>query len=95
MDYELAVRTSERVLSPGGFARLRVGDALLECGMAEEDGAVGCSITYCLREEAYLLYDGFLLTLRHGFASPESAGIASAVDPQDFPVPRPQGRVSS
>jgi hypothetical protein len=46
MDHELAVRTSERVLNPGGLARLRVGDALLECGMAEEDGDVGCNITY-------------------------------------------------
>jgi hypothetical protein len=78
MDYELAVRTSERVLSPGGLARLRVGDAVLECGMAEEDGGVGCSISYRLREEAYLLYEGFILTLRYGFTPPESAGVAGA-----------------
>jgi hypothetical protein len=78
MDYELAVRTSERVLSPGGVVRLRIDDSLLECGMAEEDGSVGCSITYRLREEVYLLYEGFVLTLRHGFASTESAGVAGA-----------------
>ncbi len=78
MDYELAVYTSKRVLSPGGLARLRVGDAVLECGMAEEDGDVGCSISYRLREEAYLLYEGFTLTLRYGFAPPESAGVANA-----------------
>jgi hypothetical protein len=46
--------------------------------MAEEDRDVGCSITYRLREEVYLLYEGFLLTLRHGFVPPESAGVASA-----------------
>jgi hypothetical protein len=78
MDYELAICTSERVLSPGGIVRLRVGDAVLECGMAEEDGDVGCSITYRLKEEAYLLYEGFLLTLRHGFVPPASAGVAGA-----------------
>jgi hypothetical protein len=76
-DYELAVHTSEQVLSPGGLARLKVGDALLECGMAEEDGDVGCSITYRLKEEAYLLYEGFILTLRYGFAPPGSAGAAA------------------
>ena len=75
MDYELAVRTSERVLSPGGLARLRVGNAVLECGMAEEDGDVGCNITYRLKEEVYLLYEGFLLTLRYGFTLPESPGV--------------------
>jgi hypothetical protein len=78
MDYEQAIYTSERVLSPGGFVRLRIGGAFLECGMAEEDGDVGCSITYRLKEEAYLLYEGFLLTLRHGFVPPASAGIAGA-----------------
>jgi hypothetical protein len=78
MDYELAVYTSERVLSPGGFVRLRVGDSVLECGMAEEDGDVGCSITYRLKEEAYLLYEGFFLTLRHGFVPPESVGVINA-----------------
>ncbi len=78
MDYELAMRTSKRVLSPGGLARLRVGDAVLECGMAEEDGDVGCSISYRPREEVYLLYEGFILTLRYGFAPPESAGVANA-----------------
>jgi hypothetical protein len=78
MDYELAVRTSERILTPGSLARLRVGDAFLECGMAEEDGDVGCSITYRLKKEAYLLYEGFPLTLRYGFAPPESAGVAGA-----------------
>jgi hypothetical protein len=78
MDYELAARTSERVLSPGGLARLRVGDSLLECGMAEEDGDVGCSITYRLKEEVYLLYEGFLHTVKHGYTPPESAGITSA-----------------
>ena len=96
MDYELAIRTSEQVLSPGGLARLRVGDALLECGMVEEDGDVGCSITYRTKEEAYLLYDGFLLTLRHGFASPESAGVASAAARllQLVEGPRPGGSSS-
>ena len=78
MDYELAIYTSGQVLSPGGLARLRVGGSVLECGMAEEDGDVGCSITYRLKEEAYLLYEGFLLTLKYGFAPPESAGVASA-----------------
>ena len=76
MDYELAICTSERVLSPGGFVRLRVSDAVLECGMAEEDGGVGCSITYRLKEEAYLLYEGFLLTLRYGFVPSASARVA-------------------
>jgi len=76
-DQELAVHTSEQVLSPGGLARLKVGDALLECGMAEEDGGVGCSISYRMRKEAYLLYEGFILTLRYGFAPPGSAGTAA------------------
>jgi len=78
MDYELAIYTSGRVLSPGGFVRLRVSDAVLECGMAEEDGGVGCSITYRLKEEAYLLYEGFLLTLRYGFVPSASARVADA-----------------
>ncbi len=77
-DMELAAHTSERILKPGGLARLKVGDAVLECGVAEEDGDVGCSISYRLREEAYLLYEGFTLTLRYGFVPPESAGVASA-----------------
>jgi hypothetical protein len=76
-DQELAIYTSEQVLSPGGLARLKVGDALLECGMAEEDGDVGCSISYRMKKEAYLLYEGFILTLRYGFAPPGSAGAAA------------------
>ena len=77
-DLELAVATSERVLNPGGLARLRVGDALLECGRAEEDGDAGCSITYRMKEEAYLLYEGFPLTLRYGLVPPLSPGVANA-----------------
>jgi hypothetical protein len=78
MDYDLAVHTSEEVLSPGGTARLRVGDAFLECGKAEEDGDVGCSITYRLKKEVYLLYEGFPLTLRYGLTPPLSPGVADA-----------------
>jgi hypothetical protein len=78
MDYELAVHTSDQVLSPGGIARLRVGGALLECGKAEEDGDVGCSITYSLKKEVYLFYEGLTLTLRYGFVPPLSLGVANA-----------------
>jgi hypothetical protein len=31
-----------------------------------------------LKEETYLLYEGFLLTLRYGFTPPESPGVAGA-----------------
>jgi hypothetical protein len=78
MDYELAARTSDQVLSLGGIARLRVGDSLLECGKAEEDGDVGCSISYRLKKEVYLFYGGLTLTLRYGFVPPLSLGVANA-----------------
>jgi hypothetical protein len=74
-DRELAICTSQ-VLSPGGFARLKVGDALLECRRAE-NGSVSCNVEGGMREEAYLLYEGFLFTLRYGFAPPLSHGVVN------------------
>ena len=74
-DYELAIRTSQ-ILSPGGFARLRVGNALLECRRTEM--GADCNITKRTKEEAYLLYEGFLLTLKYGYAPPLSLNVTNA-----------------
>ena len=77
-DYELAMRTSEQVLDNGGWAKLRVGNILLDCSKSDE-GEAGCSITPHPREEAYLFYEGVLFTLKHRLMSPESAEVANVV----------------
>jgi hypothetical protein len=58
-DYELAMRTSEQILDNGGWAKLRVGNILLDCSKSD-GGEVGCNITPHPREEAYLFYEGVL-----------------------------------
>lgn len=77
-DYELAMRTSEQILDNGGWARLRVGDILLDCSKSD-GGEVGCNITPHPREEAYLFYEGVLFTLKYRLMSPESAEVTNAM----------------
>jgi hypothetical protein len=77
-DYELAMRTSEQILDNGGWARLRVGNILLDCSKSDR-GEVGCNITPHPREEAYLFYEGVLFTLKYRLSSPESAEVANAM----------------
>ena len=77
-DYELAMRTSEQILGNGGWARLRVGDILLDCSKSD-GGEVGCNITPHPREEAYLFYEGVVFTLKYRLMSPESAEVAIAM----------------
>jgi hypothetical protein len=77
-DYELAMRTSEQILDDGGWARLRVGNILLDCSKSDR-GEVGCNITPHPREEAYLFYEGVLFTLKYRLMSPESAEVAIAM----------------
>ena len=90
-DYELAIRASEQILDNGGWARLKVGDILLDCSKSDEsglarrrtsksdEGEVGCNITPHQREEAYLFYEGVLFTLKYRLMSPESPEIANAI----------------
>lgn len=77
-DYELAMRTSEQILDNGGWARLRVGNILLDCSKSD-GGEVGCNITPHPREEAYLFYEGVLFTLKYRLMSPESAEVTNAM----------------
>jgi hypothetical protein len=77
-DYELAMRTSEQILDDGGWAKLRVGNILLDCSKSDGD-EVWCNITPHLREEAYLFYEGVLFTLKYRLISPESAEVANAM----------------
>lgn len=77
-DHELAMRTSEEILEDGGWAKLRVGNISLECSKSQEDGESEC-ITPRQREEAYLFYEGVLLTLKYRLTSPESSEIANAM----------------
>jgi len=78
VDYELAMRTSEQILDNGGWARLRVGNILLDCSKSD-GGEVGCNITPHQREETYLFYEGVLFTLKYRLLSPESAEVAIAM----------------
>jgi len=64
-DRELAFDTSEEILKEGGWASLRVGDGLLECSKSQEDGGLACVLKKYARDEAYLLYEGVLFTLKH------------------------------
>jgi hypothetical protein len=78
VDYELAMRASEKILDNGGWAKLRVGNNLLDCSKSD-GGEVGCNITPHQREEAYLFYEGVLFTLKYRLSSPESAEVAIAM----------------
>jgi len=77
-DYELAMRASEQILDNGGWARLRVGNILLDCSKSD-GGEVGCNITPHQREEAYLFYEGVVFTLKYRLMSPESAEVTNAM----------------
>jgi hypothetical protein len=77
-DVELAMRASEQILDNGGWARLRVGNILLDCSKSD-GGEVGCNITPHQREEAYLFYEGVVFTLKYRLMSPESAEVTNAM----------------
>jgi len=78
VDYELAMRASEQILDNGGWARLRVGNVLLDCSKSD-GGEVGCNIIPHPRDEAYLFYEGVLFTLKYRLMSPESAEVTNAM----------------
>ena len=64
-DRELALHVSEGILKEGGWVKLRVGDDLLECSKSQEDGGLACVVKKSAKDEAYLLYEGVLFTLKY------------------------------
>lgn len=61
--------TAEYLLEDGGKIELTVGEFRLRCGRPLEGGEVGCERDDApRREDVFLLYEGFELTLKHGLA---------------------------
>jgi hypothetical protein len=67
-DRELAEYVSSKILGPGGYVSLRVGDSALNCSKPEGEngGTATCTISTVRGERAYLFYEGWLFTAKYG-----------------------------